>query len=443
MNETIKSTTLKPKNESQKISFGYACLLGFIFSIIVSPNRLFPSLEPLHLQDLLVIGAFFGVLWKLRSGELNLKPTSVELAYALFIMLTGFSLLNLRPYDVLADGMLQYQISLKTIIVLILISSYSSSPRMFRKGFYVFILAIIIFQLHGLNSVIHGVGMSSNRFDSWIGLISNSDNVGAFLTMTLPIQLELFVYLKKRWKSYLMSGFVLINIVLLVLTQTRSAFLSFIIIFVLWTIRKKNRLKRFSVALLIFFTMIISGLHLSRSTEYENFFARMHSIFSTEAYETDSNIQSRFYFWNQGMEIWRLFPIIGCGVGGMDIHETLTHSDIGRGYTQGMSLTRYSLHQTFIQLLAERGLLGMGAYIFFLWTILRTNYKNALYCQARPSLQFHYFVSRGMSLSILAFIINAMFMTITESWILIIMAGFIAGLYKIRREDLKQKALAR
>lgn len=173
MSETTNSNTLQSLNTLKRMSFGFVCLLGFIFSIIVASSRIFPSLELLHLQDSFAFWAFVGLFWRSWSVGLSIKPTKVEISYALFILLIGMSFLNLIPHGVLSDGRQQYQTSLKTLLILFILSSYSANSGSFHKGFIVFILALIVFELQGFRAVLQGAGMSSNRFDS-CGLIFNS-----------------------------------------------------------------------------------------------------------------------------------------------------------------------------------------------------------------------------------------------------------------------------
>lgn len=426
-------TSLHPVNEPEKLSIGYICLLGFVFSIIISPIRIFPPLAALQLQDVLAIVAVLGFVARIFGRSEKIKFTAVECYFIALILMTGIGLFNLLPYDYLGEGMKRYENILKTGIILLMLGGYAAGPVMFRKGFLVFIVAIALFELHGMRAILSGTGMSAGRFDSWIGLISNSDEVGAFLVMVLPLQLELYLYYTKVWKRNVMLGLAMVNIILMVLTQTRSAFLSFLIVFPLWIIRREGRGKRLLIASMLLGIMAFAGVTMTLTTEYSSYYDRMASIFSREAYQDDANVQSRFLFWEQGLLIWQQFPILGCGVGGMDLHETLTSTEKGLGYTEGLSLSQYSLHQSFIQVLAERGLIGFSLYCLFLWTLLRANKKSIVFFRTREQYQYYYSIARGLHLSLYAFLINAMFMTITESWMIILCGGFIIGLYKVSR----------
>ncbi len=413
------------------LSLSFCCLLGFVFSIIVNPARIFPALGALQLQDFLAIIALIGLIWKLFGSSTRLQFVSIEAWYLIFLLITGFGFVNLNEFGLISEGFVLFQVSLKTLTILILLGAYTTTPLMFRRGFFVFMLAVGSFELLGIKAVLFGGGMHAGRFDSWVGLISNSDAIAAFLMMVLPIQLELFLISGNALRKYGMMALCSINIILFVLTQTRSAFISFLVVFPLWLIRKGELVKRISIATIVVCMMVFAAVYMSFSTEYDGYFDRMKSIFTSEKYNDDANIQSRFMFWKQGLEIWQKFPVVGCGIGGMDPHETITYSEQGRNYTEGMSLTRYSLHQTFVQILAERGILGLVAYLAFILSLWRTVNFCLKSLRNRPEYQYHFAIAMGMRLGIVAFLINAMFMTITESWMIVIFGGYLAGLAKV------------
>lgn len=434
--DQIASTKGIDVAETGKVfSIGFLALLAFISGLIVKPANLFPFLKPFHLQELFAILAIMWAGYEYMVKKRKFSFSSVELLYFLFAISASFGLSVLYRYGLFDKGFLVYKDLLKTAVMLPLMGFYFSDEKRYKVAFLFFYIYVVSFyELHGIKSVIAGGGLAYGRFDSWLGQISNSDHIGAFMVMVLPVQLELALYFSSKFKKMSMYFMGLLSIALLVLTQTRSAFLSLIVVLPLWTIQKHKRGERFFAASLVVFVILVIGSTIAFQTEYNSYFDRMKSIFSVESYEEDSNINSRFIFWRQGLEIWREFPIFGCGVAGMDPHETVTNEEnSGKSYTEGKSLSDYSLHQTFVQLLAETGLVGFFFYCSFLLALVSKLRKMSKQVEVKRFGEgdFLFVTARGMYLSLAAFVINAMFMTITTSWIIIVLAGFIAGKWKI------------
>lgn len=428
------SGTVMVKERQDTISVGYSALLAFIFGVIISPVALFPSLAKLHLQDIFASIAIIGSAGRLVSGSARITFGKAEVYYSIFVFFTGIGLFRLRKYDLWDYGFSLYGTTLKTLVIFLLLIFYISSFERFKKGFFIFLLAVSMFELHGLKAVLTGAGFHAGRFASWVGQISNSDAIGAFLVMMLPIQLELFLYYKSALKKYAILFFALVNIILLVLTQTRSAFLSFIIVLPLWIVRKSMRGSRVFVTGLLLVTLFCVGITLSNRTEYSDYFNRMKSIFISDLQQEDSNIQSRYMFWQQGLDIWLKFPIIGCGLGGLDPHETITKTEKWHKVAGEQPLSKYSLHQSFIQVLAERGTVGLVLFLLFLLQLFSAVQKSIKNLEGMSELGYQFAVAKGAQLSLVAYLVNAMFMTITESWMLIILAGFITALFKLSKE---------
>ncbi len=427
--------------ENEKISIGFAALLCFLFSIIVNPAYLFPPLRQLHLQELFAFLALAGCLFRITFFGLRNTFGKAELWYSLFILFAGISLLQIQDRYLFAEGVGLYQDALKALVIFLAMALYLSSFYYFKVGFFVFLFSVFLFELHGIKAVLSGGGLYAGRFASWIGQVSNSDEIGAFLVMILPVVLEILLYVKNKLVKIFLLCSALGLVLLMVLTQTRAAFLSLIIIAPLWAFqRNKFRLRMVMVGAAVIM-MFTAGMYMTSSTEYSSYFDRMKTIFSTSSHEEDSNIKSRFMFWEEGVMIWKKFPLLGCGRGGMDAHETLTRTDIGKAYTQGLSLTRMSLHQSFIQTLAEQGIIGFSFFMLFLFATWKNSSRAIFYLKESPDHAFFYAVTKGLRITFYVYLINAMFTTITWSWLIIIFAGFLSSLARVSGRELEVKEL--
>jgi O-antigen ligase len=413
---------------SEKIGVGFLCLLFFIAGILISPSNIFPVLKPFRPQYVFALVAGIALMLGLFTKTQKLNWTGIQTSYTLFMIATLASLMNLVEYNLLADGLDRFNYSLKTWIMVVLIGAYAAQPRLFKICFGFFLFVVVAFQVHCLKAYFAGVGSVGGRFDSWVGQISNPDFIGTFFAVMVPIQLELFLVQKKSLMKIIFFASCIAGLFIMVKTQTRAAFLSLILAFFLWSIIKERFNTRIKLAILVLGIFLVFGSLSDTVTDYSGgFFGRMKTIFSSEARKKDPNIQSRLYLWNQGIQIWSQFPIFGCGVGGMDPHQTLKD---GIDPTGGRGLSSYSLHQAFIQVFAERGILGGIPYMFFILYIFAYLSRIKRLCRQNRALDHSLAIATGLQLGMTAFVLGGLFMSIQENWILIFFAGLTSALYK-------------
>ncbi len=423
-------TDARPLGTTKKMTVGLFFILVFIGGIFFNPAVLFP---PLHVLRLQYIFGLIASLWlvlgllKLKESE-KLNWTGVQTSYTIFqaVTLVGILIWSQSPADSMAFFSNK---SLKTLLMLVLIGSLAGHPETFRKTFGFFMLAVAAFQVHSLGAIFAGVEFPEGRFDSWVGQISNADEVGVFFASMVPLQLELSLNAPNRTKKLLFLVSAVASIFIMVKTQTRSAFLALVVVLFLWVITKGRPGAKLKIVASFAIIVFLFGSVMEKSGT--TFLARMGTIFSESSFKADINVKSRLYLWGQGIRIWSQFPVWGCGLAGMDAHQTASEDGISntRDYTRGLGLTEFSLHQSFIQILAERGLSGLIADLFFIHYIFFC-LKRTQELEGRDLVPdgFHG-IAKGLQLSMIATLIGAMFTSVQESWILIFLAAFSSALY--------------
>jgi O-antigen ligase len=401
-------------------------LFAFMFNIIINPSALFPAIKPLHVQDILGGIAMICFAVGFLSSRTKYRWYVADFYYTAFTVTTFIGLLNQDAYTVQSEGLDQAIVTAKTWILFLMLSTALRSFQIFRMGFFVFLASITAFHLHGLKAYIMGAALFHGRFNSFVGMISNSDSIGACMVMVLPIFLELFLYARKGIHKFYALGSAVTCVILLVLTQTRSAFLSLLVVAVMWLVKKRNRSRKIVLSLALCGVVVIGGVFLAQQSDYDSYFARMKTIFLPDTMEQDSNASSRLLLWGKGLEIWAQFPLFGSGVQGMDEHVSLEG-------VYGGSLDKLSLHHSFIQVLAERGLIGFLFYCLFLLSIYMACNRSIRRLESLAPNSIDIAIAEGIRLSLVVFLINAQFMNITESWILIILGSISVGLWKLVR----------
>jgi putative inorganic carbon (hco3(-)) transporter len=162
----------------------------------------------------------------------------------------------------------------------------------------------------------------------------------------------LFNNAKEKW---IMGAIGIISFCLL-LTLTRQAWLGFLvgilILIIFWN--KKH---------LLSLPLIMIGLLLFSPESVKD---RLFSLIDLK----DWTLQARFFLWQGGLEIFRDYPLTGCGFKCVDILHS--HYPDPSGYIGRLK----GMHNNMVQLLVDTGILGLGTWLS-IWAAYFLNiYKN-------------------------------------------------------------------
>ena len=87
--------------------------------------------------------------------------------------------------------------------------------------------------------------------------------------------------------------------------------------------------------------------------------------------------RGRIMIWTETLLIWVRQPLLGVGLGQFNLHQLEAQhrffalGEWTRGFQQNASFV-LDAHNQYLQILAEQGLLGLGLFLFLVWTILRS-----------------------------------------------------------------------
>ena len=176
------------------------------------------------------------------------------------------------------------------------------------------------------------------------------DNNGAALMLAMGVPLCLFAWDGirhwSRW-GFLLAIPIIIHAVLT--SYSRGAMLSLIISIPLYLIRCRNRKQLVVILLMIAFMIpIMAGKEIQ-----ERFFSISES-------ETDDSAQSRFTSWAIAWQMANERPIFGFGIRNSSLY-TLAY---------GADMEGRVIHSQYLQIAADSGFVGMGAYLFAIGAFL-------------------------------------------------------------------------
>lgn len=195
---------------------------------------------------------------------------------------------------------------------------------------------------------------------------------GAFLTLTLILFASLRgVSLRPTWQSILL--FTLIYVALLT-TFSRSSYLMFLVSGLTFSFLKKS--KTFAFATILLFVLLLGGFQI-----YTNLVAEPRHIDRTKS------ASFRLTTWQQGWQLFASRPMLGVGFNAYRFAlREYNFADEQFLASHGSSSNDSSI----LFVAATTGIIGLLAYLYFLWTILKSSDgKNFILIAGLAGLLIH------------------------------------------------------
>ena len=228
----------------------------------------------------------------------------------------------------------------------------------FNKIITTIVFTASLVSLYGLYQYVVGVEVD----DSWVDVENNPDirtriysvfmnpNVFAeYLIMIIPLSVGLFWYNKKPFKKLVFLGTSLVMSLALVLTLSRGGWLGFAFSALVFVLLVERRL------LLAAIPVVLGGIYLLPDSI-------MHRIMSIGNLADSSNAY-RIKMWSITGDIIRDNKWIGVGFGHLPFKQTF------ESYIRTMPT--YHAHNTFLEITAELGIVGLGMFLFLLFIIFK------------------------------------------------------------------------
>ncbi len=197
------------------------------------------------------------------------------------------------------------------------------------------------------------------------GVYSNPNYVGLISAVSIPVMIALYFYegFHETKKKLLLTFILILDIVVLLLSDSRSSLMSITIstAFVLFML---NRRLFYRTAAGI--VAVLGGLLLIPSVQnILNLFLRL------------DRVSNRQYFWQTGIDIIKDHPFFGIGPDMFDKYFfTYMPSVVTSYYKAGVwKVGKPHPHNFFLYFTAENGILGLAAAVSFFWLFFYIAYK--------------------------------------------------------------------
>lgn len=202
--------------------------------------------------------------------------------------------------------------------------------------------------------------MAAHESVSWrpMGLVHSPTFLGSHMLMAIPV---LFFFSRKDYfrsrEQIFLLGMALFSLLILILTQTRGAWIAFVLVMIAYVIFERRFRRQLLLGGLVGLVCIVGGLLLS------------HSYSQRLATLADPQMQSnleRAYMWHGAISIWRDHPVTGVG---MDEYRWYYNTIyiLPEAKARFLNVDRPDTwhghpHNNILKNLSEGGILGLVAY---------------------------------------------------------------------------------
>ncbi len=332
----------------------YKFEIGLLAGLIILPFM--PDLIVLLYMYFLVF-AYFYIQFFRKASNFNKKPMDLPIVIFLVLIVLA-TITSINPKGSLRD----LAIHLGGIGFLFVTVNTVDTKDKFNKLAVALTLAGSLVSLYGLYQYLVGVEMDA----AWLDVANNPDirariysvfynpNILAeYLVMLIPISVGLFWYNKKLGKKVLFLGTSLLMSLALVLTLSRGGWLGFAFSAFVFVLLVEKRL------LLSVIPLSLLGLYFLPQTIVN----RILSIGNL----SDSSNAYRLKIWSITGDIIRDNKAIGIGFGHLPFKQTFE--------TYIRTMPARHAHNTFLELTAELGLIGLLVFLIFLFVTFKYGIK--------------------------------------------------------------------
>ena len=397
-------------------------LLAFLAVLMLSPQTVFPFLQPLRLAFL---SAGFAVLaylmQRLASREPLIESTPAVKYVALIV---AWAVLTV-PMSYWPGGSVAFLLDLyfKTVVVFLLLAHVVDSERRLRSIAWAMTLFAIPLAFTGVSNYLGGdfAGGNGRILGYQAPLTTNPNDLALTLNLILPLAIGLF----------LDSGRVLVKCVLLVaislsvagviVTFSRSGFLTLAVVMAIygWKLVWRGRTSLVAVVLVL-------GIGAAPFVP-GHYWHRLATITDIEE-DRSGSAQERWSDAVVAAQYAATHPLVGAGVG---------QGALAMNEERGARWL--NVHNVYLQYAVELGVPGLVLFLL----LFRASLRSALLAQriaayARASALFH--LSEAVRVSLLAFVVAAMFHPAAYQFWFYLLAGLALAAQSITTRTLLEPA---
>jgi O-antigen ligase len=228
-------------------------------------------------------------------------------------------------------------------------------------------------------------------------------NDTAFVMVCLLPTVVMLMAVEKGWRRWLLVPVVGLCLLANIMTKSRGGFVTLLVVALILIGKLPSRQTALKLG------TVVGGVLIFTMFAPQSYWDRVATIWGggSEEAQSDEYLRSgltpRWELWKTGVTIMLENPLLGVGLGNFTIAEGMTH-----GGTKLGSGKWTAPHNSFTQIGAELGVLGLVLFVYLLYRALRNCRTVIRVTKRNPHLRHHFYLAQGLQVSVYGYIVGGM-----------------------------------
>ena len=414
-----------PTAEGGDDGYGHASfrgLLAFLAVLMLSPQTVFPVLQPLRLAFVSVGFALAAYLLQRLAAREPLIVMGPAIRYV--ALLVAWAILTV-PMSYWPGGSVSFLLDLyfKTVIVFLLLAHVVDTESRLRTIAWAMTLFAIPLAFTGVSNYLGGefAGGNGRILGYQAPLTTNPNDLALTLNIILPLAIGLFLDAERVLVKCVLLAAIALSVAGVIVTFSRAGFLALAVIGMIYAWKLVWRGRTGLVAAVV---VVVLGAAAFLPGHYWHRLATITDIQE----DRSGSAQERWSDAKVALKYAASHPLVGAGVG---------QGALAMNEQRGARWL--NVHNVYLQYAVELGLPGLVLFLL----LFRASLRSALLAQriaayARASGLFH--LSESVRVSLLAFVVAAMFHPAAYQFWFYLLAGLALAAQSITTRTLLEPA---
>ena len=391
----------------------------YLFLEYVRPQSIYPWLQIIPWAQITII--IIGMRFLVENKEPIVSSVANKLLVIFVLVVIASSYFAIWP----EKSWENINVMLSWFVIYFLLVNIINSEERFILFFVFFLLFSFKMSQHGFRTWM-GRGFS---FEGWgasgaPGWFQNSGEFGVQMCIFVPMAFTFYLGLRKNWGRIKKAFFLILPITgvgAIIASSSRGAVIGFAAVCLSFAINTKQRFR----SLILVVIVLVGGILVAP----QGFIDRFDTI------GTDITSRQRITYWAAGKDVISDYPWLGVGYSNW---QTYYSTNIYRFKTaEGLHRTQ-KIHNIFLQLGTELGIVGLTIYLLMMISAFNINRATRRIAARTGNIFFHW-ISIGLDSALTGYLVSGLFVSIVYYpffWINLI---FVVSLNNIAKQEDKKK----
>jgi len=404
--------------EAPDSALSFVGMVTFTFILLIAPQWTFPALKEVRPALTSSLASVIALLVYRFSHHRQLFVMTREMWIAGALL--TWSIVTV-PWSYWPGGSVSFLLAVyvKSLVIFWLLVNTLTTPRRIRRIVWTLALLSVPLALVGIRHFVTGdFYQRGKQFKRILGygapLTTNPNDLALVLNLFLPLTIALLLITKGPFVRATLVGVITLNVIGIFATYSRGGFVTLAVIFLsyLWKFRsRRERRYTWGIVMCLMLLMLV-GLPFLPSSYVQ----RLSTITDISADKTGS-AEERWADMVTAFNMTVRNPFIGAGIAQ---NILALNEERGRAWSE--------IHNVYLQLALDLGLPGLLLFLALLWLVLRATLQVQRETADEPDFRDLFYLAEGVNVSLVAFMVAAMFHPIAYNFGFYYMAGLALAL---------------